>query len=64
MPILQTDESMKNNSHTKDKHLTSGDNSPLKEKLLLKGENTNEFLFFPKEKNRKYYHKFFINRLI
>ena len=40
MLILQKDESMKNNS-------------PPKDKLLSKGENTNEILFFPKEKTEK-----------
>ena len=34
MSILQKDESLKNNSPTKNKHLPSGDNSPLKDKLL------------------------------
>ena len=37
MPIIQNDESLKNNSPTKDKHLPSGYNSPPKDKLLLKG---------------------------
>ena len=50
MPILQKDESLKNNCLSKDKNLPSGDNSPSKDKLLLKGENADEILFFPEEK--------------
>ena len=50
MSFLQKDESLKNNSSTKDKHLLSEDNSPLKDKLLLKGENIDEIHFFPNEK--------------
>ena len=38
MPILQKDKSLK-------------DNSPSKVKLLLKGENSDDILFFPKEKS-------------
>ena len=36
MPILQKDKSLKNNSLGKDRHLSSGDNSPSKDKLLSK----------------------------
>ena len=36
MPILQTDKSLKNNSLEKDKHLSSGDKSPSKDKLFSK----------------------------
>ena len=50
MSIFQKDESLKNNNPSKDKHLPSEDKSPPKDKLLLKGENSDEILFFPKEK--------------
>ena len=50
MPILQKDKSLKNDSLAKDKNLLSGDNSPSKDKLLSKGENSDDILFFPKEK--------------
>ena len=63
MPIIQNDKSLKDNSLTKDrhlssgdnspskdKHLSSGDNSPSKDKLLSKGENSDDILFFPEEK--------------
>ena len=36
MPILQKDKSLNNNSLATDKNLSSGDNSPSKDKLLLK----------------------------
>ena len=36
MPIIQNDKSLKNNSLAKDKNLSSGDNSPSKDKLLSK----------------------------
>ena len=50
MPILQKDKSLKDNSLPKNKHLPSGDNSPSKDKLLLKGENSDDILFFLEEK--------------
>ena len=50
MPIIQKDKNLKDNSLLKDKHLPSGDNSPAKDRLLLKGENSDDTLFFPKEK--------------
>ena len=50
MPILQKDKSLQNNSLGKDKHLPSDDNSPSKDKLLSKGENSDDILFFPEEK--------------
>ena len=50
MSILQKDENIKNNSHSKDKHIPSGDNNPSKGKILSKEDNTDEILFFPKEK--------------
>ena len=37
MPILQKDKSLNNNSLASDKNLSSGDNSPSKDKLLSKG---------------------------
>ena len=49
MPILQKDKSLKNDSLTKDKNLSSGDNSPSKDKLLSKGENSDDILFFQEE---------------
>ena len=52
MPILQKDKSLTNNSLEKDKHLPSGDNSPPKDKLISKGENSDDILFFPKEKTK------------
>ena len=48
MPILQKDKSLK-------------DNSPLKDMLLSKRENSDETLFFPEGKNRKYIHNLFNN---
>ena len=36
MPILQKDKSLKNSSLAKDKNLSSGDNSPSKDKILSK----------------------------
>ena len=48
MPILQKDKNLK-------------DNSPSKDRLLSKGENSNKTLFFPEEKNRKYIHNLFNN---
>ena len=56
MSILQKDKRLKDNSLPKDKHLPSRDNSPLKDKLLPKGENSDDILFFPKEKTKKHYH--------
>ena len=50
MPIHQKDKSLKNNSLAKEKDLSSGDNNPLKDKLLSKRENSDDILFFPKEK--------------
>ena len=50
MSILQKDKSLKDINLTKDKHLSSGYNSPSKDKLLSKGENYDDILFFPKEK--------------
>ena len=50
MPILQKDKILKNKSLGKDKQLPSGDNSPLKDKLLSKGENSDDILFFLEEK--------------
>ena len=47
MPILQKDKSLKSNSLSKDKNLSSGDNSPSKDKLLSKGENSDDILYFP-----------------
>ena len=52
MSILQKDKSLKNNNLGKDKHLPSRDNSPLKDKLLSKGENADDILFFPEEKTK------------
>ena len=52
MPILQNDESLKNNNPSKDKHLHSGNNNPPNDKLLPKRENTDEILVFPKEKQK------------
>ena len=46
MPILQKDKSLKNNSLVKDKNLSSRDKSPSKDKLLSKGENSDDILFF------------------
>ena len=43
---------MKNNSLAKDKHLLSEDNSRSKDKLLSKGENSEDILFFSKEKTK------------
>ena len=57
MPIIQNDESLENNNLKEDKHLLSGDNGPPKDKLLLKGENYDEILFFPKEETKKNIHK-------
>ena len=51
MPILQKDKSLKDNSLSKDKHFPSGDKSPSKGRLLPKGENSDDILFFPKEKS-------------
>ena len=50
MPIIQKDKSLKDNSLSKDKHLQSRDNSPPKDKLLSKGGNLDDILFFPEEK--------------
>ena len=36
MPILQKDKSLKNNGLGKDRHFSSGDNSPSKDKLFSK----------------------------
>ena len=52
IPIPQNDKSMKNNSLAKDKNLSSGDNSPSKDKLLSIRENSDDILFFPKEKTK------------
>ena len=52
MPILPNNERLKNNISTKGKHLSSGDNSPLNNKFLLKGENIDEILFFLEEKTK------------
>ena len=49
MPIHQKDKSLKNNSLAKDKDLSSGDNNPLKDKLLSKRETSDDILFFPEE---------------
>ena len=49
MPI-QKDKSLNDNSLAKDKNLSSGDYSPSKDKILSKGENSDDILFFPKEK--------------
>ena len=46
MLILQKDKSLQNKSLGKDKHLPSDDNSPSKDKLLSKGENSDDILFF------------------
>ena len=46
MSILQNDESLKNNNQTQY-------NSPPKDKLLLKGENPDDILFFPEKKIEK-----------
>ena len=48
MPILQKDKSLKDNSSPKDR-------------LLSKGENSYETLFFPEKKNIKYIHNLFNN---
>ena len=53
MPIFQKDESLKNNSLKEGKHLPNGENSPPKDKLLLKGENSNEILFFLEKETEK-----------
>ena len=50
MPILQNDKSLNNNSLAKDKNLSSRDNSPSNDKLLSKGENSDDILFYPEEK--------------
>ena len=50
MSILQKDKSLKDNNFPKDKHFACGDNSLSKDKLLLKGENLDDILFFPEEK--------------
>ena len=50
MPILQNDESLKNNNHSQDK---TQDNSPPKEKFLLKGENPDDILFFLEKETEK-----------
>ena len=50
MPILQKDKSLKDNSLQRDKHLQSGDNNPSNDRLLPKGENSYDTLFFPEEK--------------
>ena len=50
MPIHQKDKSLKNNSLAKDKDLSSGDNNPLKDKLLSKREISDDILFFSEEK--------------
>ena len=50
MSILQKDKRLKDNSLPKDKHLPSGDNSPSNDRLLLKGENSNDILFFAEKK--------------
>ena len=60
MSILEKDESLKNNSRTKDKHLSSGGNSPLKDEILFVLEektenitiNSSSFILFDIE--RKY----------
>ena len=52
MPIFQKDKSLKDNNISEDKHLPSGDNSPSKNKLLSKGENSYDILFFPEEKTK------------
>ena len=51
MPIIQKDESLKNNNPIQGKNQ---DNSPPKKnKLLLKGENPNDILFFLEEEIEK-----------
>ena len=45
MSILQKDKILKDNSLSKDKHLLSEDNSPLKNRLLPKGENPDDSHF-------------------
>ena len=50
MPILQKDKSLKDNSFSNEKNLSNGENSPSKDKLLFKGKNGNDILFFPEEK--------------
>ena len=50
MPILQKDKSLKDNSLPKDKHLSSGDNIPSNDRLLSKGENSDDTIFFLEEK--------------
>ena len=50
MSILQRDKSLKNNSFSKDKNISSGDNNPSMDKLLSKGENSDDILFSSKEK--------------
>ena len=47
MPILPKDESLVNNSHSQGK---GQDNSPSKDKLLSKGKNPDDILFFQEEK--------------
>ena len=50
MSILQKDESLKNNNHPQHK---TQDNSPPKDKLILKGENPDDILFFPEKETEK-----------
>ena len=53
MHIIQKDKSLKDNNLLKDKHLLSGDNSPSKDILLLKGENPDDIIFFPETEIEK-----------
>ena len=53
MSIIQKDKSLKDKLLPKDKHLPSGDNSPLKDRLLPKGETQMPFSFFPRKKQKK-----------
>ena len=50
MPILQKKENVKNNNLIQGKNQ---DNSPPMDKLLLKGENPDDILFFPEEETEK-----------
>ena len=53
MSILQKDKSLKDNSLPKDKHLPSRDDSPSKDRLLPKGENPDDIIFFPETRTEK-----------
>ena len=52
MSILQKDKSLKNNSLSIDKNISSVDNSPSKDKLFSKGENSDDILFFQRKKQK------------